>query len=179
MADIDTSTAALASRLNLDPPGSAPQPAVALPLHVQPQCHGYRPSSAFPTVQHGVQAVRLPQEGFNPGFTPGGAQAMYTMMTPPSAADPWGAMSSQPRGEPCGYPGYPGYPEAGELTSQGVFKRAWTPEEDGKLLQLVKDHGAQSWTVIADKLPGRVGKQCRERCKLAPTPTHPDSAPPP
>lgn len=96
---------------------------------------------------------------------------MYTMMTPPSAADPWGAMSSQPRGEPCGYPGYPGYPEAGELTSQGVFKRAWTPEEDGKLLQLVKDHGAQSWTVIADKLPGRVGKQCRERYKLAPTPT--------
>ena len=105
-----------------------------MPLHVQPQCHGYRSSSAFPRgVQHGVEVLR----GFNPGFTPEGA-----MVLPPGAVDPWGAMSSQPtRGEPC-YPGYPGYPVgAGELTSQGVFKRAWTAEEDAKLLQLVGDHG--------------------------------------
>ena len=168
MVDIDASTAALASRLNLDPPSSAPQRAVVVPLHVQPQCHGYRSSSAFPMgVQHGVEVLHLQQAGFNPGLTPG-AQAM---VLPPGAVD-WGAMSSQPpRGEPCGYPGYPGYPVgAGQLTSQVVFKRAWTAEEDAKLLQLVKDHGAQSWSVIADKLPGRVGKQCRERYKLAPTP---------
>ena len=170
MVDIDASTAALASRLNLDPPSSAPQRAVVVPLHVQSQCHGYRSSSAFPMgVQHGVEVLHLPQAGFNPGFTPG-AQAM---VLPPGGVD-WGAMSSQPPGgEPC-YQGFPGYPVgAGELTSQGVFKRAWTAEEDAKLLQLGKDHGAQSWSVIADKLPGRVGKQCRERYKLAPTPTTP------
>ena len=131
MADIDASTAAFASRLNLDPPSSAPQRAVVVPLHVQPQCHGYRSSSAFPMgMQHGVEVLHLPQAGFN-----------QAMVLPPGAVD-WGAMSSQPpRGEPC-YPGYPGYPVgAGELTSQGVFKRAWTAEEDAKLLQLVKDHG--------------------------------------
>ena len=31
------------------------------------------------------------------------------------------------------------------------------------LLQLVTENGAQSWATIADRLPGRVGKQCRER----------------
>ena len=41
--------------------------------------------------------------------------------------------------------------------------QAWTMEEDDHLMQLVRDHGPQSWSVIADKLPGRVGKQCRER----------------
>ena len=137
MADIDTSTAAFASQLNLDPPSSAPQRAVAVPLHVRPQCHGYRSSSAFPMgVQHGVEVLRLQQAGFNPGFTPG---VTHAMVLPPGAADPWCAMSSQPRGEPWGYSGYPG--GEGELTSQGVFKRAWTAEEDAKLLQLVKDHG--------------------------------------
>ena len=39
----------------------------------------------------------------------------------------------------------------------------WTLEEDQRLFTLVNDHGAQSWSVIAAKFPGRVGKQCRER----------------
>lgn len=30
-------------------------------------------------------------------------------------------------------------------------------------MELVKKHGQQRWTVIADYLPGRIGKQCRER----------------
>ena len=30
-------------------------------------------------------------------------------------------------------------------------------------MELVKKHGQQRWTVIADYLHGRIGKQCRER----------------
>ena len=54
---------------------------------------------------------------------------------------------------------------------QGNLLTTWTTTEDQKLLQLVNDYGAQSWSVIADKLPGRGDKQCRERC-LPPPHTH-------
>jgi hypothetical protein len=39
----------------------------------------------------------------------------------------------------------------------------WTPEEDAEVIRLVGLYGAQKWSVIADNLPMRVGKQCRER----------------
>jgi hypothetical protein len=42
-------------------------------------------------------------------------------------------------------------------------KGQWGPEEDAKLLQLVKEHGAKKWTFLATHLPGRVSKQLRER----------------
>ncbi len=29
--------------------------------------------------------------------------------------------------------------------------------------RLVAQHGPQKWTMIAEHLPGRIGKQCRER----------------
>ena len=45
----------------------------------------------------------------------------------------------------------------------GVMKRAWQPEEDTRLLQLVTELGPCHWSVIASYLEGRVGKQCRER----------------
>ena len=31
------------------------------------------------------------------------------------------------------------------------------------IVQLVGEHGAQKWSFIAEFLPGRIGKQCRER----------------
>jgi hypothetical protein len=46
---------------------------------------------------------------------------------------------------------------------QSGQKGTWTEEEDKTLLQLVQTHGAKSWNFIASLLPGRVGKQCRER----------------
>jgi len=44
-----------------------------------------------------------------------------------------------------------------------LVKGPWTKEEDEQLIQLVKKHGAKKWSVIAEKLKGRIGKQCRER----------------
>jgi hypothetical protein len=43
------------------------------------------------------------------------------------------------------------------------IKEPWTDEEDLLLLKLVERFGPQKWTSIAIHLPGREGKQCRER----------------
>lgn len=42
-------------------------------------------------------------------------------------------------------------------------RRAFTPEEDIKISQLVSIHGPGKWDFIASFLPGRNAKQCRER----------------
>ncbi|TVU46011.1 hypothetical protein EJB05_05524, partial [Eragrostis curvula] len=39
----------------------------------------------------------------------------------------------------------------------------WTGEEDDILKAMVKQHGNRKWAVVAQALPGRIGKQCRER----------------
>jgi hypothetical protein len=39
----------------------------------------------------------------------------------------------------------------------------WTVQEDELLSTLVKKYGTKKWAVIAELVPGRVGKQCRER----------------
>lgn len=44
-----------------------------------------------------------------------------------------------------------------------LIKGAWTAAEDKLLLQLVTTQGPQDWTAIAEHIPGRIGKQCRER----------------
>ncbi|AED90458.1 myb domain protein 3r-5 [Arabidopsis thaliana] len=44
-----------------------------------------------------------------------------------------------------------------------LVKGPWTQEEDDKIVELVKKYGPAKWSVIAKSLPGRIGKQCRER----------------
>lgn len=44
-----------------------------------------------------------------------------------------------------------------------LVKGPWTPEEDEKIIELVAKYGPTKWSVIAKSLPGRIGKQCRER----------------
>ncbi|XP_019155292.1 PREDICTED: myb-related protein A-like [Ipomoea nil] len=50
-------------------------------------------------------------------------------------------------------------------SSNGVafIKGQWTEEEDRLLIRLVNEHGDRRWSVIATKIVGRAGKQCRER----------------
>lgn len=45
----------------------------------------------------------------------------------------------------------------------GKVKGPWRPEEDKLLTELVARLGARRWTVIAGHIPGRTGKQARER----------------
>ncbi|KAJ0106724.1 hypothetical protein Patl1_18048 [Pistacia atlantica] len=44
-----------------------------------------------------------------------------------------------------------------------VVKGQWTIDEDRLLIRLVEQHGMRKWSHIAQMLPGRIGKQCRER----------------
>uniref|UniRef100_A0A7S1B5E6 Uncharacterized protein n=1 Tax=Corethron hystrix TaxID=216773 RepID=A0A7S1B5E6_9STRA len=44
-----------------------------------------------------------------------------------------------------------------------LVKGPWTAEEDRKVIELVAQYGAKKWSLIASNLPGRIGKQCRER----------------
>jgi hypothetical protein len=36
-------------------------------------------------------------------------------------------------------------------------------QEDALIIQMVKEMGLSKWSVVASHLPGRIGKQCRER----------------
>lgn len=49
------------------------------------------------------------------------------------------------------------------LISSQKGKKIWTEEEDAMLKSLVEIHGTTNWTLIAQSLPERSGKQCRER----------------
>ena len=44
-----------------------------------------------------------------------------------------------------------------------LMKGSWTRQEDETIINYVKQHGTKSWTKLAELLPGRIGKQCRER----------------
>ncbi len=44
-----------------------------------------------------------------------------------------------------------------------LVKGPWTQEEDAKLAEMVDGLGPRNWSQIALALPGRIGKQCRER----------------
>ncbi|KAH0788927.1 Myb-like DNA-binding domain containing protein [Histomonas meleagridis] len=60
-------------------------------------------------------------------------------------------------------------------TSQQIFERwtkvldptlmkgSWTRQEDEVIIKFVTENGCKSWTKLASLLPGRIGKQCRER----------------
>ncbi|KDP31088.1 hypothetical protein JCGZ_11464 [Jatropha curcas] len=50
-----------------------------------------------------------------------------------------------------------------ERKKHNVVKGQWTIEEDRLLTQLVEKNGLRKWSHIAQMLPGRIGKQCRER----------------
>ncbi|KAJ0809347.1 putative transcription factor MYB family [Helianthus annuus] len=51
----------------------------------------------------------------------------------------------------------------GGVASKVLIKGQWTDEEDDKLIRLVNEYGERKWAIIAEKMTGRAGKQCRER----------------
>jgi hypothetical protein len=50
-----------------------------------------------------------------------------------------------------------------KVLNPAVVKGPWSKEEDDAVVQLVNKHGPKKWSLIASFLPGRIGKQCRER----------------
>lgn len=50
-----------------------------------------------------------------------------------------------------------------QVLNPDLVKGPWSAVEDEALTALVALHGIKCWSLIASKLPGRIGKQCRER----------------
>jgi hypothetical protein len=50
-----------------------------------------------------------------------------------------------------------------KVLNPDLVKGAWSDEEDELLRSLVLARGARDWCLIAKEIPGRIGKQCRER----------------
>jgi hypothetical protein len=50
-----------------------------------------------------------------------------------------------------------------QVLNPDLVKGPWSTVEDEALSNLVALHGIKGWSLIASKLPGRIGKQCRER----------------
>ncbi|KAA8520596.1 hypothetical protein F0562_014852 [Nyssa sinensis] len=50
-----------------------------------------------------------------------------------------------------------------KVLNPDLVKGPWTKEEDDRIIELVGKQGNKKWAEIAKKLPGRIGKQCRER----------------
>ncbi|KAF2304468.1 hypothetical protein GH714_031851 [Hevea brasiliensis] len=44
-----------------------------------------------------------------------------------------------------------------------LVKGPWSKEEDEIIIEMVNKYGPKKWSTIAHHLPGRIGKQCRER----------------
>lgn len=44
-----------------------------------------------------------------------------------------------------------------------LVKGSWTREEDETIFRYIETHGDKDWSKLALLLPGRIGKQCRER----------------
>ena len=58
-----------------------------------------------------------------------------------------------------------------DVSRQRVTKVKFTPEQDRKILSLLKENPTTSWRTVAEHIEGKTAKQCRERYQhfLAPT----------
>lgn len=50
-----------------------------------------------------------------------------------------------------------------KVLNPNLVKGSWTREEDELIIKFVQEKGTKDWTKLATLLPGRIGKQCRER----------------
>lgn len=53
-----------------------------------------------------------------------------------------------------------------QVLRPGLVKGPWTREEDDRIVECIKA-GITKWSEIAASIPGRIGKQCRERWCVA------------
>ena len=56
----------------------------------------------------------------------------------------------------------PPFPCAAQVSRSGAVKGPWQKHEDDIILKCLEE-GVTKWSDIADRVTGRIGKQCRER----------------
>ncbi|KAM0859863.1 hypothetical protein ACQ4PT_046915 [Festuca glaucescens] len=115
----------------------------------------------FPHFQHaGSAPAGVPDMGFLVSGI-GMAPAAFVMPEGALQAAGYGAPTAVPVEIPvAGGQPMPALTHAGAVAPcRGV----WTDEEDEILKKMVMELGDRKWAAIAQHLPGRIGKQCRER----------------
>jgi hypothetical protein len=50
-----------------------------------------------------------------------------------------------------------------KVLNPSLTKGSWTREEDQIIIDFVRENGSKRWQKVSTLLPGRIGKQCRER----------------
>jgi hypothetical protein len=50
-----------------------------------------------------------------------------------------------------------------KVLNPSLVKGSWTRDEDETIIHFVQENGTKDWTKLSLLLPGRIGKQCRER----------------
>jgi hypothetical protein len=50
-----------------------------------------------------------------------------------------------------------------KVLNPSLVKGSWTAAEDQTIIDFVRDNGPKEWTRLSSLMPGRIGKQCRER----------------
>jgi hypothetical protein len=50
-----------------------------------------------------------------------------------------------------------------KVADPDIVRGSWTAAEDQLIIQWINTHGATKWAALAEHLPGRISKQCRER----------------
>lgn len=50
-----------------------------------------------------------------------------------------------------------------KFLNPALIKGSWTREEDDYIIDWVRKHGPKDWGLLADQMPNRIAKQCRER----------------
>ena len=159
MLDVDGFAEACAARLHLDSPGSVRTPQASTS---EPGVSGMRnlDLSVIGLPHQLEQAQLMEAGGWGPAVGEGVNLEDERSSSGPSEID---CVAREPNGDYDDVDLDELAAQQAEGKGHGVVKRAWTLDEDDSLLQLVQEHGPRRWSVIASQLPGRVGKQCRER----------------
>ena len=50
-----------------------------------------------------------------------------------------------------------------KVANPSIVRGSWTGSEDKLIIQWVAQNGPQKWASLAEQMPGRIAKQCRER----------------
>ncbi len=123
------------------------------------------PADAMPVAPPGALTAAMPGMPSMPGAVVPGALADHRLMllNPTAAAAAVAAAAAAAAAAVVGIPhGHLGEGVAAHDSSVSL-KRSWTEEEDLRLTEAVKNLGAHNWSVVAQYMVGRKGKQCRER----------------
>lgn len=98
----------------------------------------------------------------------GGAPSLDNNQDEFARANPQPAAPKEPKKEKVPKPAAGSAEEQAEVEpsaedDQELVKRPWSKDEDEIVIELVQRYGPKKWSQIAAQLPGRIGKQCRER----------------